>query len=81
MGRVFQRKATHTEYTLALGGTVVVDNSTHRVVSSTIRILGFDPLYGLEVYASKGRLIDVAKGDVIGTFTRARKVNIPGNMG
>jgi len=75
MGRVFQRPKTHTEYILIWEVTITVDNATRKIVA-----VEYDPaletFIGREVYASKGRLLDVESGKVLTNFTRSRKVNL-----
>lgn len=74
MGRIFQRPASHTEYTLENGGWIKVDNLTH-TVTLTVGSQNRD-LLGTEVYASKGKLTNVETGKVIALYTTRRKVHI-----
>ena len=78
MGRVFQRSSTHTEYTLDYGGVVTVDNETHKVVGVVRQAWGTPDIYGREVYAAGGRLIDVETTKTLAKFTRSRRLHIPG---
>lgn len=80
MGRVFQRPATHTEYTLDYGAVVIVDNAAHKVVRVIRQAWGTPDLYGREVYATGGRLIDVETTKTLAKFTRSRRIHIQGNL-
>lgn len=75
MGRVFQRPATHTIYYTKRGNGFTVDNETHIVVVASMCP---EQIEGREVYASKGRLIDVETGRVLVMFNRSRRITING---
>lgn len=82
MGRIFQKPRTHTEYTVPGGGVILVDNASHKITGYKAKFEALGgvpyPILGREVYASKGRLIDVESGDVLANYTRWVKINLPG---
>lgn len=76
LGRVFQRPATHIEYTTD-AGTLLVDAATHKIVGTSARL---GVLLGIEIYAAKGILTHVETGRKVGTYSRSRKLHLPGKV-
>lgn len=77
MGRVFQKPANFIVYTTEYGA-VWVGVVSHRVVMVDLNDV-LQAMHDREVYATKGRLIDVETGRVAVTYSRYRKIYMPGN--
>lgn len=75
MGRIFQRPATHTQYTTEFG-LILVSNETN-LISGVGASYDMSDYMGVEVYAGKGKLINVLTGKTIALYTRRQRVHIP----
>jgi hypothetical protein len=76
LGRVFQRPATHIEYHTA-DAVLLVEVATGKIIGAPAAKFH---LLERKVTAAKGKLTD-ASGKKIATYTRTRKLHLPGKVG